>query len=217
MKKITLLFLLIFTVVNVYSQSMSMSKVNGVDAETFWTNRNNEIVAGETLAIELTYDNLPDAGSGNAGVRGRTRNDDNGINGTNINYDLVGTTGTATINFVVEDVLNGNASVNATIVLFVRLLSSVNVNSDRYTLVSQLTLDTQEFDKSKLDAYYKADEETIVLADRLEAGYSIYNLMGQKMVSGETDDKEIKVEGLKSGLYILATNEGSLKFVKGDL
>lgn len=217
MKKITLLFLLIFTVVNVYSQSMSMSKVNGVDAETFWTNRNNEIVAGETLAIELTYDNLPDVGSGNAGVRGRTRNDDNGINGTNINYDLVGTTGTATINFVVEDVLNGNASVNATIVLFVRSLSSVNVNSDRYTLVSQLTLDTQEFDKSKLDAYYKADEETIVLADRLEAGYSIYNLMGQKMVSGETDDKEIKVEGLKSGLYILATNEGSLKFVKGDL
>lgn len=194
-----------------------MSKVNGVDAETFWTNRNNEIVAGETLAIELTYDNLPDVGSGNAGVRGRTRNDDDGINGTNTSYDLVGTTGTATINFVVEDVLNGNASVNATIVLFVRSLSSVNVNSDRYTLVSQLTLDTQEFDKSKLDAYYKADEETIVLADRLEAGYSIYNLMGQKMVSGETDDKEIKVEGLKSGLYILATNEGSLKFVKGDL
>ena len=70
------------------------------------------------------------------------------------------------------------------------------------------------FNKNKLtSSFYSANKKAIVINDNVQGKYSIYNLLGQSVLQGKIA-KEIKVETLKSGLYILTTEKGILKFVK---
>ncbi|NMH88188.1 T9SS type A sorting domain-containing protein [Flavivirga algicola] len=76
-------------------------------------------------------------------------------------------------------------------------------------------LSTEDFNKNKLQSFYSASKDAIVIKDRIDSGYSIYNLLGQEVLEGEiANAEEISVASLKSGLYILSTKEGTLKFVK---
>ncbi|MGC6430706.1 MAG: hypothetical protein ACON5F_06675 [Jejuia sp.] len=92
--------------------------------------------------------------------------------------------------------------------------TEANLIAKANTLLDAYKLSTNDFSKDKLEAYYNAGRDAVVLSNEIEGGYSIFNIMGQKMISGEIESREIDVETLKSGLYILATEKGSLKFVK---
>ncbi|WP_299554890.1 T9SS type A sorting domain-containing protein [Seonamhaeicola sp.] len=74
-------------------------------------------------------------------------------------------------------------------------------------------LSTTEFNTKSLNSFYNADIDAIVIKDQINGGFSIYNLMGQEVLEGDIAN-EISVETLKSGLYILSTEYGTLKFVK---
>ena len=74
-------------------------------------------------------------------------------------------------------------------------------------------LSIENFNKTKLSAFYSANRDAVVVKDHIEGDFSIYNLMGQAVLEGKTSN-EINVESLKTGLYILATEGGTLKFVR---
>ncbi|GEM_PF-5346041 len=81
-------------------------------------------------------------------------------------------------------------------------------------LTAGAALGVESFSTSKLKVFYDAPRQSLMVGnDFLGDKYSIYNLMGQSVLEGTTS-REISVETLKSGLYILATQKGSFKFVK---
>ncbi|WP_366185942.1 T9SS type A sorting domain-containing protein [Flavobacterium ovatum] len=49
--------------------------------------------------------------------------------------------------------------------------------------------------------------------DEIEGDYSIYDLSGKAVSTGKASN-QINVSSLPSGLYILTTKKGSLKFAK---
>lgn len=79
--------------------------------------------------------------------------------------------------------------------------------------VQETILSTNDFNRSKLNAFYSADRNAVVLQKNIEGNFKIFNMLGQSVQEGEVS-KEINVETLKTGLYILTTDNGTLKFVK---
>ena len=76
------------------------------------------------------------------------------------------------------------------------------------------TLSNANFNSSNLlSAFYNANKNVIEMTDNASGEFSIYNLLGQSVLNGNIS-KEINVEALKSGLYILSTDKGVLKFAK---
>ena len=75
------------------------------------------------------------------------------------------------------------------------------------------TLGNSKFNKNKLtSAFYSVKKDAIIL-NNVQGVYSIFNLSGQSVLEGNIS-KEINVETLNSGLYILSTKDGVLKFAK---
>lgn len=74
-------------------------------------------------------------------------------------------------------------------------------------------LSTVNFNKNKLDAFYSADRSAIVFQKNIDGDFKIFNMVGQSVQEGKVS-KEVRVETLKTGLYILTTDYGTLKFVK---
>jgi hypothetical protein len=74
-------------------------------------------------------------------------------------------------------------------------------------------LSTNDFNKNKLAAYYNTNLDAVVMDNQISGDYSIYDLTGRVISEGVVSN-EISTASLKSGLYILATESGVLKFVK---
>ncbi len=74
-------------------------------------------------------------------------------------------------------------------------------------------LSANKYNKTKLDGFYSAERNAIVLKSNLDGNFKIFNMLGQSVQEGEVS-REINVETLKTGLYILTTDNGTLKFVK---
>jgi hypothetical protein len=76
-------------------------------------------------------------------------------------------------------------------------------------------LSTKSFNTNKLESsFYSSSIDAIVIKNKEVSGdYKIYNVMGQTLLKGKIED-EINVDTLKSGIYILTTDKGTLKFVK---
>lgn len=80
--------------------------------------------------------------------------------------------------------------------------------------ITQETLSTKDFNKSKLNAYYNASNEMLVLDNNeLKGDYTVFDITGQKVLAGKIS-KEISVSSLGSGIFILSTESGVLKFNK---
>lgn len=76
------------------------------------------------------------------------------------------------------------------------------------------TLATKTFEKNKLSAFYNNSKQAILFNDVDASGsYKVYDLTGRVLLKGQIS-KEVNVSSLRTGLYILATENGSLKFVK---
>ena len=81
-------------------------------------------------------------------------------------------------------------------------------------LDSNGTLATKDFSKTKLEAtFYSSKRDALIVNDRISGKFTIYNLTGQSVLKGEISNR-IGVETLNSGLYILSTKDGVLKFAK---
>lgn len=74
-------------------------------------------------------------------------------------------------------------------------------------------LSANKYNKTKLDGFYSAERNAIVLKRNIDGNFKIFNMLGQSVQEGEVS-QEINVETLKTGLYILTTDNGTLKFVK---
>ena len=76
------------------------------------------------------------------------------------------------------------------------------------------TLATRDFQKNSLSAFYNSSKEALILTNNDVTGaYKVFDVTGRIILKG-TISNEINVSSLKSGLFILATDKGSLKFVK---
>ncbi|TXE09944.1 hypothetical protein FUA26_10695 [Seonamhaeicola algicola] len=76
------------------------------------------------------------------------------------------------------------------------------------------SLSTVDFNKSKLDAFYSSNKDALVLSTAIYGDYKIFNLLGQSVQEAKIESREISITNLKSGMYILATDHGILKFAK---
>ena len=91
-------------------------------------------------------------------------------------------------------------------------LQSTFVSID--VLDSNGTLSTKYISRTKLEAtFYSSNRDALIVNDRISGEFTIYNISGQSVLNGEISNS-ISVETLKSGIYILSTKEGVLKFVK---
>lgn len=94
--------------------------------------------------------------------------------------------------------------------------NDVSINGDFTPLEvfdSSAILSLSGFNKNKLTAYYSTKLDAVVLDTKMSGDYSIYDLTGKVILAGSVST-EISTASLKSGLYILATDSGVLKFVK---
>ncbi len=81
-------------------------------------------------------------------------------------------------------------------------------------LDSNGVLSTKDFSRTKLEAtFYSSKRDAIIVNDKISGKFTIYNLKGQSVLKGEISNR-IGVETLNSGLYILSTKDGVLKFAK---
>ncbi|TXG39777.1 hypothetical protein [Seonamhaeicola maritimus] len=244
MKKITLVLSLLLMSISFAQRveptfdwtNKSDYQINGEEAVTF--------KPGDVVSIEMTYTMGSTGGVNDvfnfilAGLQDEAFADVDPSTGTWANetvantayqYPGAGTGGVSTASITIpNDIVLNSADANLTYRILTYLAYTPDGGSTIYggtgasdpTLVyvrSQAEVDailsTSEFNKKSLKAYYSSDRNTVVMRDRLVGGYSIYNLMGQEVLEGEISN-QISVETLKSGLYILSTAYGSLKFVK---
>jgi len=62
-------------------------------------------------------------------------------------------------------------------------------------------------------SFYSQIKEALVIGDAISGDYSIYDITGKTIKTG-TISKEISIVSLASGVYILSTEAGFLKFIK---
>ncbi|MGY6648065.1 hypothetical protein [Wenyingzhuangia sp. IMCC45574] len=72
---------------------------------------------------------------------------------------------------------------------------------------------TLSYNKAKLENVTVGSDAITFSAKYLNDEYTIYNITGQASQSGSISS-EVSIESLVSGVYILTTDKGSLKFVK---
>ncbi len=85
-----------------------------------------------------------------------------------------------------------------------------------YTInIENEILNVSELSNGKLNASYISSIDAVVINDNNLDGraYKVFNMLGQNVLEGDVS-REINVSALKSGLFILATEEGSFKFLK---
>ncbi|ANW96279.1 hypothetical protein AXE80_08300 [Wenyingzhuangia fucanilytica] len=76
------------------------------------------------------------------------------------------------------------------------------------------SLSTKSINKSKLTtAHYDANNDVIVFDNNIKGAFKIYDILGRTASAGNIENT-IDVSSLISGIYILTTEQGVLKFVK---
>ena len=76
------------------------------------------------------------------------------------------------------------------------------------------TLSAKKFNKTKLStAYYSTSKDAIIFTDDNNDSFKIYDVLGRSVLAGQIESN-INLSSLLSGVYILATDKGTLKFVK---
>jgi bacillolysin len=94
---------------------------------------------------------------------------------------------------------------------------TVNVGSATITEIAEITATQKTFD---FNLYPSPVEEilNVSVAENSKATYSIYNLVGQEMKSGNLNQNTINVASFEKGVYIFEVNDGektvTKKFVK---
>ncbi|GIZ07986.1 T9SS type A sorting domain-containing protein [Flavobacterium sp. UMI-01] len=230
MKKITLLLLVLFgftAIVNAQTQSsIVVTKINGQTAADFKAAHPN-LIEGEVITLTVEYKNIlanpaETATYPNPRLRARVLNDYATIAGAvegTVNVTTSTNVQTIDISFTIPDVANNIPTARLQALAYGVKTDLTNGNvfgyaSQTFTLNNLTTLSTENFNKNELkSSFYNPSFDTIIIGDHVEGKYSIYDLSGKIVLNG-TISSEINVSSLASGLYILSTNKGVLKFGK---
>ncbi|WP_430928718.1 T9SS type A sorting domain-containing protein [Polaribacter marinivivus] len=76
----------------------------------------------------------------------------------------------------------------------------------------KIVLSTKSYNKLE-SSFYNPSKDVIVLTSNIEGEYNIYDLTGRSILKGKITN-EILTSSLRSGVYILKTDKGILKFAK---
>lgn len=222
MKKITLLFITLVAsafATQAQTSAIVIRQINGIDTATYLTDH-PEILENTTLSLTVDYTNITT--NPTFGLNLRSRILDFTTYGTIVgapNTDTPITTSTSLqtiiFNFVVPMV---------TADLKVRLQTlgrdsggTSNIfayAANGFTIKNDPTLSTDNFKKSKLsNSFYSQSENSIIINDEVTGRFIVSDLSGKTVISGTISPK-INVSSLASGLYVLSTKSGVLKFAK---
>lgn len=215
MKKITFLLAVACATITSYAQTITLETINGDPVATFLADNENSLHQGQVLSYSISYANAS-ATSIKSQINAPVGNNQGGINTpimagagpftVNFDFTIASTivvagddvaTGTSIVNFFAG---SGSPSAN---------FGMINVYKDEATKL--LALSKSNFSKEDLEGAYYNGTDSIVINS--SGAYAIYNLSGVAVSEG-TISGDISVEGLTSGVYILATEAGVLKFVK---
>ncbi len=218
MKKITLIIATLACVFCLQGQTtINVTQINGMTVDDYHASLSSgNLVEGEDLVLTIEYANVQDNGVCGVCLTARYLNDWSPDFGQ---VDQVVTTSSSTqTTTITVAVPNVTANIGtARIQVF-----GWNGAGDEFHYVTPTTggwtisdiLSTSELSPNKLNAFYSASIDAVVLNDNnLDGGFSVFNMLGKEVLAGDVS-REISVSALKSGLYILATEIGSLKFAK---
>ena len=209
-----------------YAQTtaLKITEINGMAPDAYKaTLTDNNLIEGSTLALTVEYTDVREHPSwGCVCIRARFLDNFDVIGGTVLDTNVTTDANlqTITINITVPDVA---ADIDPA---RIQILSkndeggnSLSYAGDgfggnKFVIKDLTTLSTESVIKNKLTStFYSASKEAIVVNDKIEGKFSIFNLLGQSVLKGKIS-KEINVKDLTPGLYILSTEHGRLKFVK---
>lgn len=228
MKKITLLLTAFFMSSVAFAQTITLANASEL----------TEIYQGETISMEIALTDID--GNFEVGFTGgpdlvmsavsidaaNTTTDLNAFVGgfgenpgfTTTFINLAGRTvqaGTVTLNVTVPSDFTFPGGATTISEFFVLTLNGGSATGNEAVTIhfDSSTLSTKDFSKNKLDAYYNASIDAIIVDSKISGDYSIYDLTGRAISKGIISN-EISIASLRSGMYILSTKSGSLKFVK---
>jgi len=208
MKKITLLFLALFSVVVLKAQTITQSVVKTAeirtdtkDVPTSW------VTTPSTLTITLdgfapltkivVYNQIRNA-AGDQFAGG----------GVSVTTDA---TGSGSVNFFPAFFGGGTLTEDETITWNSQAAGATNKVQ---SFPGKLATLSSKVNTNKLSqSFYNPSKEAIVVGDTVSGKYSIYNITGKTIQQGVVYN-EIDVQSLVSGIYILSTESGVLKFIK---
>lgn len=237
MKKITFLLMFIGMATVSHAQAVastvSITQINGVATATFLSSHTN-LIEGEVLTLTINYKNVlanpaETATFPNPRIRVRILNNYAVISGaveSTLDVTTLETVQTATVNVTVPDVtanipivLSPSSGARIQALAYgnqttVPALGMVYGYSGAYSLNDLVTLSTENFNKNELaSSYYKASNNAVIIGENIEGNYTIYDLSGKTVSKGKISS-EINVSNLNSGVYVLSTSKGTLKFAK---
>ncbi|WP_346883813.1 T9SS type A sorting domain-containing protein [uncultured Algibacter sp.] len=210
-KKITLLFIFALSAVIVsHAQSLTVLEINGVAPATFFSSTvpPNSLPTNTSVDIKISYTNL----SGNFSISMKDPSANsfaNSLSTTNPNKNdpnaneitITYTPTTEVVNYDLR--IFGTGQLVATLVTFAGISAS-----------NSATLSSNDFSENKLtSSFYNAAKGALIINDNVDGDFSIYDITGKAALTGEVSSK-IDVQTLNSGLYILTTAKGNLKFAK---
>ncbi|WP_139957654.1 T9SS type A sorting domain-containing protein [Flavicella sediminum] len=200
--------------------AVSITSINGSSSSVYHTSVSGNLTEGETLTIGVDYTAIK-ADPGRADVL------DVRVRFLTSGYGAIAeaTTGATTVT-------NSDSSQSTTVSLTVpdldETLTGVRIQvlgygytgsgdglvfsyvSDTFTIDSE-TLALSEVELDDVKVYGNTIHFT---NEYLKDGYSIYNISGQVVQTGSIDGTEVSIESLNTGIYILSTSRGALKFIK---
>lgn len=197
--------------------AVSMTSIEGVAPATYLAN-NSDLTEGDVLTIGIDYTaikpNPTKADATEVGVRFLDKDYIEIPEGTAI-YQPV--TNSDSSQSTTIDITVPNISENLTGVI-IQVLGYGNIGGTdggvyAYSNGYSIDASTLSFNKTSLEGV-TVDGSTISFgAQHVNDAYTIYNITGQSVQSGSVSS-EVSIDELATGVYILSTDKGSLKFAK---
>jgi len=212
MKKITSIVLALFSVAVLQAQTITQSVVTTAEITT---DAGNKPISWVTTPSTLTITLDGFAPLTKIVVYNQIRNaagDQFAGGGLPITTDA---TGSGSVNFSPAFFGGGTLTEDETITWNSQATGATNkVQSFPGTLATSSTILSSKVNTNKLSqSFYNPSKEAIVVGDTVSGKYSIYNITGKTIQQGVVYN-EIDVQSLVSGIYILSTESGVLKFIK---
>ncbi|WP_343329059.1 T9SS type A sorting domain-containing protein [Polaribacter staleyi] len=209
MKKITLLLLLLSSTFTFTQQVVTIVSINGQALADFKVTNNATLQVGTKYDFIIDYSGQDVSSTNNVIVK-MLKGSSFADTANETSVAITTASGQVTVSLTPTEAVSSA-------ILQIRTTTSKNFGNtgdnifDYSWKVVGGTASTKDFKLTS--SFYNVSKSALVIKDNIEGEFSIYNMLGQQVLNG-TISNEIKVETLKSGLYILSTDKGTLKFVK---
>ncbi|MDO6761269.1 T9SS type A sorting domain-containing protein [Tamlana sp. 2_MG-2023] len=200
--------------------SLAITEINGMTPDDYKaTLTNGNLIEGDNLTLTVEYTNVQSHTNwGCVCIRARFIEDYGTIaNAPETDTPVTTSTNmqTATVNITVPDVSKDIDPAR------IQIYAEDETGSNKFlylnptfTIQDLATLSDEDLNKENLTStFYSSNRDAIVVNDKIDGTFTIFNLMGQAVLKGNISN-EISLTNLNTGLYIFSTENGSLKFAK---